>query len=60
MTTCKDCQNSRKRSSFDFKKYGNYGFPYECLKEKNTTYKRPTDTCEKAKEVEKKGGMTYQ
>lgn len=52
MTTCKDCKHSRIRSHFDFKKYGSYGFPYECLKEKRTTYKTPMDSCEKA---EKKG-----
>ena len=44
---CMNCINARKRSHFDLKRYGSYGFPFECLKEKQTTYKKPTDTCDK-------------
>lgn len=51
MECCKDCKHSFKRSPFSYKKYGSYGFPYECLK-KEITYKRAMDKCEKYEQKE--------
>ena len=50
INNCASCAKAWKRSSFDFKKYGSYGFPFECTAEKTTTYRRPTDVCEKYEE----------
>lgn len=45
--TCQTCEKAWKRSGHDFKTYGNYGFPYECLMvcDGRTEYHRPEDTC---------------
>lgn len=43
---CKNCEKAHKRSEFDFKKYGNYQCPYECLAVTDRTeYKKTDDSC---------------
>ena len=46
---CKNCKYGYMRSSFDISKYGNYGYPLECIKPKTefTPYRRANDNCEK-------------
>lgn len=55
---CKNCESARKRCEHDFRKYGSYGYSFECLKViDRTEYKKADDSCPLFKERGKKHEM---